>query len=279
MYEIISLGSNGSIISWSICKWSGKTWDDVLFWYGGGRSASRLGWACTQRTWVCQSWAFGAFFNFFFAVIMCSAVSSSYKPLINPCVGGTSLRPVSVSAAWRSTCCRTARRGSTSVTSAPKLLTGSPTWYGTKCLTTAGSTTSVKTVPRYSEFIGCLALLMLLDTWEHGSGDAWGWDAGERRASAMLQTVSQGFTLLLDKYVGVLPLLIWKWLWRLKWALMQDAEHPRAQGLVPCEDWWGVRGSLRGKKPQGNATRVGSLGCVPALGTRHFRTLLQYKFR
>lgn len=71
-------------------------------------------------------------------------------------------------------------------------------------------------MPRYSEFIGCLALLILLDTREHGSGDAWGRDAGERRASTMLQTVSQGFTLLLDKYVGFLPLLIWKWLWRLK---------------------------------------------------------------
>lgn len=33
---------------------------------------------------------------------------------------------------------------------------------------------------------------------------------------------------------------------------MQDAEHLQAQGLVPCEDQWGVRGSPRGKKPQGD---------------------------
>lgn len=71
-------------------------------------------------------------------------------------------------------------------------------------------------MPRYSEFVGCLALLVLLDAREHGSRDAWGGDAGGRRASAVLQTVSQGFTLLLYKYVVFLPLLIWKWLWSLK---------------------------------------------------------------
>lgn len=79
-----------------------------------------------------------------------------------------------------------------------------------------GSTTSVKTVPRYSEFIGCLELLVLLDTWEPGSGDAWGWDVGGWRASAVLQKISQGFTLLLHKCVLFLPLLIWKWLWSVK---------------------------------------------------------------
>jgi len=42
---------------------------------------------------------------------------------------------------------------------------------------TAGSTTNVKTVPRYSEFVGCLVLLVLLEAQEHGSGDARGWDA------------------------------------------------------------------------------------------------------
>lgn len=152
------------------------------------------------------------------------------------CVGDISLSPVPVSTAWRSTCCLTARRGSTSVTSAPKLLTGSPIWYVTKCRTTVGSTTSVKTVPRYSEFIGCLELLVLLDTWEPGSGDAWGWDVGGWRASAVLQKISQGFTLLLYKCVLFLPLLIWKWLWSVKWVLMQDAEHPQAQGFAPCEE-------------------------------------------
>lgn len=40
-------------------------------------------------------------------------------------------------------------------------------------------------------------LLVLLDAREHGSGDARGWDAGECKASAVLQAVSQGFTLLL----------------------------------------------------------------------------------
>lgn len=35
---------------------------------------------------------------------------------------------------------------------------------------------------------------------------------------------------------------------------MQDVEYPQAQGLGPCEDWWGViRGLMRGKNPQGNA--------------------------
>lgn len=31
---------------------------------------------------------------------------------------------------------------------------------------------SVKTVPRYSEFVGCLAVLVLLNAWEHGSSEA-----------------------------------------------------------------------------------------------------------
>lgn len=78
-----------------------------------------------------------------------------------------------------------------------------------------GSTTSVKTVPRYSEFVGCLVLLVPLDTREHGSEGAQGWDAGGCKASAVLQTVSQGFTLLLYKYAIFLPPLIWKWLWGL----------------------------------------------------------------
>lgn len=60
---------------------------------------------------------------------------------------------------------------------------------------------SVKTVPRYSEFVGCLALLVLLDAREHGSGDAQCWDAGGCRASAVLQMASQGFTLLFYQYV------------------------------------------------------------------------------
>lgn len=72
--------------------------------------------------------------------------------------------PAPVSAAWRSTCCPTARSGSTSVTSAPKLSTGSPTWYVTKCRMTAASTTSVRTVPRYSEFVGCPASLVSLSS-------------------------------------------------------------------------------------------------------------------
>lgn len=181
-------------------------------------------------------------------------LQTSDKPM---CVDGTSLSPVLVSTAWRSTCCHTARRGSTSATSAPKLLTGSPTWYVTKCRTTAGSTTSVKTVPRYSEFVGCLELLVLPDVREHGSGDAQGRDAGGCRASAMLQMVSEGFTLLFYIYVSFLPFLIWKWLWNLNWVLMQDAEHPRAQGSAPCKDWWGVRGPPRGKTPRGNAGRMG----------------------
>lgn len=75
---------------------------------------------------------------------------------------------------------------------------------------------SVKTVPRYSEFIDCLELLVLLDTWEHRSGDTWGWDVGGWRASAVLQMISQGFTLPLYKCVLFLPLLIWKRLWSVK---------------------------------------------------------------
>lgn len=76
---------------------------------------------------------------------------------------------------------------------------------------------------------------------EHGSG------AGMQEGTG-LQRVSQGFSFLLWKYVIFLPLLIWKWLWSLKWGLMLDAEHPWAQGLAP----WGVKGSMRGKNPLEN---------------------------
>lgn len=114
-----------------------------------GCSASQWGVPGAQRTSVCQDWVFGACFFFCSFCccleVMCSAVSPSC----------TDVPLVPVSAAWRSTCCPTARSGSTSATSAPKLSTGSPTWYGTKCRMTAASTTSVRTVPRYSEFVGC----------------------------------------------------------------------------------------------------------------------------
>ena len=207
---------------------------------------------------------------------MCSAVSSPCKVLINPRVGGTSLSPVPVSAAWRSTCCHTARRGSTSATSAPKLLTGSPTWYAIKCRMTAGSTTNVKTVPRYSEFVGCLVLLVLLEAQEHGSGDARGWDAWGLRASAVLQLVAQGFTLLLYKYV------IFATPFHLEMAAESELRADAGCWASPSSELdalWGRVGckrSLRGKKTPGECAADGSPGCAPAVGTGHFRTLLQY---
>lgn len=145
VYEIISFGSDGGIIFWSICKWPGEI--SVLLWDRGDAlppSGVCLG---LKEPRSVRIGPLGLFFfcSFCCLKVMCSAVSPSC----------TDVPLVPVSAAWRSTCCPTARSGSTSATSAPKLSTGSPTWYGTKCRMTAASTTSVRTVPRYSEFVGC----------------------------------------------------------------------------------------------------------------------------
>lgn len=193
-----------------------------------------------------------------FAVVRCCPTFSSYKLLIKPHVWERpDWAPVPVSTAWRSTCCHTARRGSTNVTSALKLLTGSPTWYATKCHTTVGSTTSVRTVPRYSEFTGCLLLLGVRSSVELGFPGHGIQKAVELLLYSRCLFFFQEITLLLYKCVIFLPVLIWKWLWSLKLALMC-----RMLSNSKLRAWCFVRsagGSLRSKKPQENARWMGSL--------------------